>query len=140
MKEELYHKALLDLAKRARNQARLERPDLSATVDNPLCGDRVTLDLRMNGGLVEQVGHKTRGCLLCEAAAAIITDQAPSHDAASLTKKASVISSLLEDESADLGEIWPECRVFTPVRAYKSRHGCVTLLFQALIKALESAC
>ncbi|MGI9486167.1 MAG: hypothetical protein ACR2RF_09885 [Geminicoccaceae bacterium] len=39
-----------------------------------------TFDLKMNGRFVKQVGHKTRGCLLCQAAAAIITDQASGLD------------------------------------------------------------
>ena len=138
MKEKLYHQALLDLAKRGRSQPRLERPDVSATVDNPICGDRVTIDLMMNGRFVKQVGHKTRGCLLCQAAAAIITDQAPGHDVAALTEKARMISPFLKDEAADLGEIWSDCRAFAPVHAFKSRHDCVALPFQALIKTLES--
>ena len=121
MKEALYHKAPLDLAKRAQSQAQLVSPDLSTTVDNPLCGDRVTLGLIIENGLVEQVGHKTRGCLICEAAAAIITTEAPGLDATTLTEKALMIACLLKEEAADLGEIWPDCRVFfrryAPTRA-----------------------
>ena len=69
MTDELYHQAILELAKQAGRTPRLEDPDASVTVDNPLCGDRVTLDLRLADGRVAAVGHKVRGCLLCQAAA-----------------------------------------------------------------------
>ena len=53
------------------------------TRDNPLCGDRVTLDLELDQDRVSAVAHKTRGCLLTEAAAALLA-----ADAASLSPDA----------------------------------------------------
>lgn len=47
-------------------------PTETATVDNPLCGDRVTIDVKLAGGKLAAIGHQVRGCLLCEAAAATI--------------------------------------------------------------------
>jgi nitrogen fixation protein NifU and related proteins len=52
MKDDLYHQAILDLARRATGRGRLETPQTSATVDNPLCGDRVTMDLDLREGRV----------------------------------------------------------------------------------------
>ncbi|HSJ99159.1 MAG TPA: iron-sulfur cluster assembly scaffold protein, partial [Myxococcota bacterium] len=77
MNDELYHQAILELARKARGASRLEAPQASVTVDNPLCGDRVTLDLSLADGRVREVGHRVRGCLLCQAAAVAIAVRAP---------------------------------------------------------------
>ena len=77
MKDDLYHQAILDLARQATGHGRLETPQASVTVDNPLCGDRVTLDLDLADGRVERGRPRVRGCLLCQAAAAVIGARAP---------------------------------------------------------------
>jgi nitrogen fixation NifU-like protein len=137
MKDELYQQAILDLAKRAKEASRLEAPDASVTVDNPLCGDRVTVDLTLADGRVRAVGHKVRGCLLCQAAAAAIALRAPGETPARLREVASALPGALAQTPEALGEIWSELAAFTPVHAYKSRHDCVLLPFAALTKALD---
>src|SRR5689334_18137722 len=72
--EALYHKALVERARSAFGKGRLPDATSSATVDNPLCGDRVTLDLAVKDGHIAAISHHVRGCLLCEAAAATIAE------------------------------------------------------------------
>src|SRR6516164_8127994 len=84
MSQALYHSTLVEHAQAGRSRGRLAAPQLSATVDNPLCGDRVTIDLALADGRIAAVGHQVRGCLLCEAAAEIIADHAPGKTAAEL--------------------------------------------------------
>jgi nitrogen fixation NifU-like protein len=137
MSDDLYQEAIIALAKRARTQPRLEAPDLTATVDNPLCGDRITLDLALNGEALAEVGHKTRGCLLCEASACLIVDHAPGEAIDALAVKAGGLVSSFKDVDQSLAELWPGLETLAPARRYKSRLECVTLPFQALIKALR---
>jgi nitrogen fixation NifU-like protein len=137
MKDELYHQAILDLAKRGKEASRLDAPDATVTVDNPLCGDRVTVDLTLADGRVRAVGHKVRGCLLCQAAAAAIAVRAPGETAARLREVAGALPGALAQTPETIGEIWSELAAFTPVHAYRSRHDCVLLPFAALSKALD---
>lgn len=137
MSDELYQEAIIALAKKARALSRLEAPDRTATVDNPLCGDRVTLDFLLDNGAVVEVGHKTRGCLLCEAAAFLIADHAAGHDVETLRAKAEGVTASIGDEHVPMADLWPGLETLAPVRRFKSRHECVTLPFQALIKALS---
>jgi len=137
MSDDLYQQAIIDLAKRSREQARLEQPDRSATVDNPLCGDRITLDLALDGETVERVGHKTRGCLLCEAAAGLIVEHAPGQTLDALQSRAELLIQSFRDEDQTLTELWPSLDILAPARSYKSRIECVTLPFSALSKALK---
>jgi NifU-like protein involved in Fe-S cluster formation len=137
MRDALYHQAILDLARQSGRTARLERPEASATVDNPLCGDRVTVDLDLADGRVRAVGHKVRGCLLCQAAAAVIAARAPGATAAALRDVAAQLERAIREDPAAAEGLWPELGAFAPVHAHKSRHDCVLLPFEALIEALD---
>ena len=137
MKDQLYHQAILDLARQAGRAARLEGATASVTVDNPLCGDRVTVDLDLADGRVRAVGHKVRGCLLCQAAAAAIAARAPGETPAALRGIAKKLDlAIRKDPSANAG-LWPELGAFAPVHPHKSRHDCVLLPFEALVQALD---
>ena len=139
MNDELYHQAILELAKKARQASRLEAPQASVTVDNPLCGDRVTLDLILADGRVRQVGHKVRGCLLCQAAAAAIGERAPGETPTALRGVARDLGDAIAAAPEAAGSSWPELAAFAPVHAHKSRHECVLLPFEALTRALDQA-
>ncbi len=71
---EMYTERLLDHYRQPRNRGRLEQPDLSAQEYNPLCGDRVTIDLRIQGGRIAEARFEGRGCALCLGAASILTE------------------------------------------------------------------
>jgi nitrogen fixation NifU-like protein len=138
MSDALYQAEILRLAKEGRGNQRLEAPDASARVDNPLCGDRVTIDLKLTGGKIAAVGHRVQGCALCEASAALIRENAPG---ASLDDLESVRRHLLAylEGSDDVELDWKELESFAPVRDFKTRHDCVRLPFDAALKALKYA-
>lgn len=142
MGDDLYHQAILDLARRATGHGRLEAPQASVRVDNPLCGDRVTLDLSLENGRVSAVAHRVRGCLLCQAAAAVIGARAPGETATALRENTERLRRMIV-EGAGPGEDrsgwWPELEAFAPVHRHKSRHDCVLLPFTALSRALGQA-
>jgi nitrogen fixation NifU-like protein len=138
--EGLYNDAILREAKgAAASAARLDAPDLTVTLDNPLCGDRVTLDLRLGEGpRVAEVGHKTRGCMLTQAAAAVLARRAPGATPDELREVVRGLEASLRG-SAEPDPAWPELAMFRPVRAIRSRHECVLLPFHALQDALDRA-
>ncbi|MEZ5935458.1 MAG: iron-sulfur cluster assembly scaffold protein [Alphaproteobacteria bacterium] len=138
MSDDLYQQAIIDLAKRSRQQVRLEQPDRSATIDNPLCGDRITLDLALDGDRVTAVGHKTRGCLLCEASACLIAEEAPGRSLTELEEQAARLVRSFADQEQPLAELWPGLETLAPARRYKSRLECVTLPFHGLMRALDA--
>jgi nitrogen fixation NifU-like protein len=135
-RDDLYQRAIVDLARQAASPVRLEAPQASATVDNPLCGDRVTIELALSDGRVQAVGHQVRGCMLCQAAAAAITARAPGQTPTALRALAGRLERAVRTDPSGLAGLWPELEAFVPVQRHKSRHDCVLLPFQALIRAL----
>ena len=135
MIDELYQKELLRHAAAAVGHGRLETPDASVTVDNPLCGDRVTLDLAMDEGRVARLSHVVRACLLCQASASIIGAHAEGQTLASIGALMEAVRRMLKEGAPLTDDVWPDLSAFTPVAEHKSRHNCVLLPFEALLKA-----
>jgi nitrogen fixation NifU-like protein len=131
---DLYNDAIVREAKAAAGASRLPHPDRSVTRDNPLCGDRVTLDLRLEDGHVAEVGHKTRGCLLTQAAAALVARRGVGATGDEVRRVVEEVKALLRGEVSSLS--WDEVAMFGPVAGVRSRHECVLLPFEALEEAL----
>ncbi len=138
MSASLYHEALVQRAKTAHGKGRLDKPSTSITLDNPLCGDRVTIDISTTDGRVDHIGHVVRGCILCEAAAATIAEFCQGHDPAGIRSILPAIRSMMRDGAAPPAD-WPCLDIFTPVYQAKSRRDCVLLPFEAFEKALDAA-
>jgi nitrogen fixation NifU-like protein len=138
MSDELYQAALVARAKQGRARGRLAQPQHSITLDNPLCGDRVTLDVNLTNGRVSAVGHQVRGCLLCEASAEIIAAHAPGKTQGELAEAASAVTAILKEGKEVPAGAWSELAIFAPVHRVKSRQDCVLLPFEALNKALAN--
>jgi len=139
MDTQLYHQAILDAAAAATGRGEIENADIRVEIDNPLCGDRVRIDLMIDGGRVLQLAHRVRGCILCEAAASVIGAEAPGKRAGDLKAVAIALRARLRSAGNMPPLRWPSLEMFAPVRAYRSRHDCVLLPFDALVRALDKA-
>lgn len=137
MPDDIYQKAIMAKAREAAGAGKLNHPDAEATVDNPVCGDRVTMEIRVSEGRISAVAHKVRGCLLCEAAASVIGDNAPGATVKEIEAARDAVTDLLESGTPLPDDGWRELSIFEPVAAHKSRHHCVLLPFDALARALE---
>ena len=136
MNDELYQQTIVDLARAAHGAGRLESAKRRATVDNPLCGDRVTVEIILANDRVVNLRHATKGCLLCKAAASILGLRAPGAESAALMANAAAVDAVLSGRPL-LKNAWPEIAAFQPVAPHKSRHDCVKLPFQAVRDALK---
>jgi nitrogen fixation NifU-like protein len=70
----MYTERLLDHYRHPRNRGHLEAPDIAAEEYNPLCGDRVSIEARVEGGQIIEVRFDGRGCALCLGSASILTE------------------------------------------------------------------
>jgi nitrogen fixation protein NifU and related proteins len=139
MSDALYQGTILDLAKVGKALPRLENASVSARVDNPICGDRVTVDLMLDGDVITTVGAKVQGCALCQASVAIIAEHAVGKPSGQIPAVADAVSGYLAGGGPDDALPWPSLSAFAPVRAAKSRWECVMLPFRAAVKALSGA-
>jgi len=136
MIEDVYQTDLLKLAARARGAGRLDHADVSAMVDNPLCGDRITVDLALDGERVAALGYEVRACVLCQASASVLGAHAAGHGTAELDALGEAIERMLKEGGEAPAGDFAEYTAFEPVRRAKSRHECVLLPFRAIRQAL----
>lgn len=132
----LYQDAIKQMAQAAHGHGQLESAMGEARLDNPLCGDRVHMQVALDGGRITAVAHQTKGCLLCRAAASLLGARAVGQDAAAIESVAGELEAMLKG-AARIPAAWPELTMFIPARAYASRHRCVLLPFRALQAALS---
>jgi nitrogen fixation NifU-like protein len=134
MSDELYQARIVALAKSKRGAGKLASPTKSARRDNPLCGDRVTIDVKVADGKIAEIAHQVRGCLLCQASAAALAGVAVGRDAAAVDELRHDAERAIGRESGKAHEPFD---AFEPVANHKSRHECVLLPFEALKEALS---
>ena len=136
MLEDLYQKEIIQLARQSRQRLTLGSPKHSARVDNPLCGDRITVDLIIEFGTVKEIGIKVRGCALCEAASELLMLNSVGLTSANLMYAKSNLLDYLSSKQDT--PPWTQLTVFKPVKEIPSRHDCVLLPFLAVGKAFSS--
>ena len=134
MSDQLYQERIVALAKSKTGAGKLTAPTKSARRDNPLCGDRVIIDVRLDGeGRIAEIAHQVRGCLLCQASAAALASVAVGRDRAGIAEIRHDAERALGREAGEAGEPFA---AFAPVKDHKSRQECVLLPFEALRDAL----
>jgi NifU-like protein involved in Fe-S cluster formation len=129
----LYRRELLRLAADATGSGHLPAPDATASVHNPACGDRVTVELALADGRIAALAHTTRACVLTQASAALLAADARGKDHAAMVALAGQVRGFLEGGEAPAGY-----QVFDGVIGHAGRHVCVLLPLQAALRALES--
>ena len=73
--EQFYREYILDHYKNPRNFGRLEGADVSHEEENPLCGDVVGIDLKVEDGNIADVRFHGRGCAISQASASLLTER-----------------------------------------------------------------
>ena len=73
--DDLYRDYILEHYRRPHNFGVIEDPTASFEGSNPLCGDRITMQLGIADGVVERVGFTGRGCAISQASASLLTDE-----------------------------------------------------------------
>jgi len=128
----LYRRDVLRLAADAKGSGHLPAPDAMATVHNPACGDRVTVELSLTDGRVTALAHTSRACVLTQASAALLAATAPGKDWTGLSDLAADVRSFLRGGPAPAGY-----DVFDGLKDHAGRHVCVLLPLEAALKALD---
>ena len=71
----IYEEDILDHYENPSNYGALENPDISYEEDNPLCGDKIQMDLTVKDGIIVDVGWQGYGCTISQAAASMLTER-----------------------------------------------------------------
>ena len=134
---DLYQETIVDHSKRPRNKRTLAHATHSADGHNPLCGDRVKIQLEIENGRIAGLGFEGSGCAISTASASLMTEALTGktpEEAENLFEKFHIL--LTEDKPAPQG--LGKLAVFSGVREYPVRVKCATLAWHTLRAALRS--
>jgi nitrogen fixation NifU-like protein len=135
--DDLYRDVILDHNRRPRNFGPLEAADASADGVNPLCGDRLTLRLKLAADKIEEIRFEGQGCAISTASASLMTEAVKGKTRAEALSLFERIHRLLTEDDAepdDLGKL----AALSGVREYPARVKCASLCWHTLVSALKS--
>lgn len=135
---DLYQEVILDHNKRPRNFGALTRANRSAEGHNPLCGDRITVFLDVDGaGRIQGIAFEGAGCAISTASASLMTEAVKGRSVEEAREMFQGFHKLLTTgEGAGAPELG-KLAVFTGVREYPMRVKCATLAWHTLQAALD---
>jgi len=135
---ELYQEMIFDHNRRPRNFHAMSDASHLAHGHNPLCGDQLTVYVRIEDGIVADVSFEGHGCAISTASASLMTE-------AVVGKPIAEIEALFDDVHALLTQRTPEGRdfgkleVLSGVREFPARVKCATLAWHTLHNAITGA-
>ena len=137
---ELYREVILDHARNPRNFGTLENPTHTVDGINPLCGDRLTLYVDIDGERLDAVRFDGHGCAISLASASLLTVAVQGQTVEDALELRENVLRLLEQGIDYLGPATPQhtaLAALAGVRGFPSRIKCATLVWQALGQALK---
>lgn len=133
----LYEEVILDHNRRPRNFRRKpEGANRHAHGHNPLCGDNLIIELRLENGVVQDVGFEGSGCAISTASASLMTESIKGKTLAQIEALFEGVHDLLtqKGDATGLGKL----EVLAGVREYPARVKCASLPWHTLKAALQN--
>jgi len=137
---DLYQEVVFDHNRNPRNFRVMEDATRKIEGFNPLCGDKITLYVKVNGGVIEDVSFQGSGCAISTASASLMTEIVKGQtedEAQHLFDLFHRITTGKNDEAVNLEDIG-KLAVLAGVRAYPARVKCATLAWHSLQAALKN--
>ena len=134
MMQSFYKEIVLDHFQRPRNRRELEDADVHEHIDNPLCGDVVTVYAKVHDDALEEVSFTGRGCSISQASASMLTEQLTGKSRDEAEEKIEAFLEMMRtEENEDLGEL----AALKGVVQTPNRTRCATLAWEAMQRALD---
>ena len=138
--QELYQQVILDHNRSPRNFREVPDASHSAKGDNPLCGDKITLYVKVVGGVIEDIAFQGSGCAISQASASLMTSAAKGKTVEEAEELFTAFHEMVagdghqEPDGKHLGKLL----AFAGVREFPARVKCANLSWHTLHTALQN--
>ena len=134
----LYQELILDHYRRPRNKGALEGATHSVSLNNPLCGDEIDLQLRVADEVIRDVRFIGRGCSISQASASMMTQLLKDRTVPQALTLAARMSAMMQgDETAAKDKTLGDLRALAGVSKFPVRIKCALLPWNALTDAMK---
>lgn len=145
--EELYRDVILDHNRNPRNRGTLDHPDAHAEGNNPLCGDELSLDLRLDGDRVTEVAILGQGCSISQSSASMMSQAIKGKTLEEVDALIATFKAMMDIQAAPSlagldpdrpGAVLGDLEALQGVRKFPVRIKCANLAWTTLEEALKS--
>lgn len=135
--EELYQQLIIDHFKKPRCYGQLENPSAQCALYNPLCGDRISLSISLNGGKVNEIAFSGHGCSISQAAASMMSELLKGKSIEEVKELSRLYQSMIKGEkSGDELVVLGDSVALQGVRKFSARIKCAMLAWEAVDRAI----
>ena len=137
--DQLYRSVIMDHYKNPRNKGALEENSVTIDMNNPTCGDRIHLTLKLEDGVVQDAKFDGEGCSISMSSASMMTQIIKGKKLDEALELAEIFSKMMtgeefDDEKYDLGDV----EALQGVSQFPARIKCATLAWKAMEKGVQS--
>ncbi|QQA44645.1 iron-sulfur cluster assembly scaffold protein [Pelagovum pacificum] len=132
----LYSGKILALAADMPRTGRLEAPDASVRKRSPLCGSTITVDLKVEDGVITDYAQDVKACALGQAAAAVVGANVVGRTEEEIRRARDEMLAMLKEGGPPPSAPFDGLEVLEPARDYKNRHASIMLALEATLAAL----
>ena len=137
--QDLYREVILDHNREPRNFGELAGADRVVEGVNPLCGDKMTLYVKLAGDVVEDLRFKGTGCAISVASSSLMTERVKGRSIEATLALFDEVHEMLTGTGAEPAPDMEKLAALAGVREFPSRVKCASLAWHALKAALTGA-
>lgn len=136
--DDLYRRVIMDHYKTPRNKGAYEDGAVVVEMNNPTCGDRISLQLKVMNGMIEGAKFKGEGCSISLASASMMTDAVKGKSFEEALRIAEDFSTMMKGGAEPEFE-YEDIQALSGVTRFPARIKCATLPWNAMKKGIESS-
>lgn len=134
--DDLYRRVIMDHYKNPRNRGTLNEESVTINLNNPTCGDRISLQLQVVDGKVADAKFSGEGCSISMSSASMMTEAVKGKSFDEALTMADKFSALMKGEPVEFEEL-EDIEALSGVNKFPARIKCATLAWNALRKGIE---
>ncbi|MBA4493601.1 SUF system NifU family Fe-S cluster assembly protein [Paenactinomyces guangxiensis] len=136
--DDLYRRVIMDHYQRPRNKGRLEEGAVTVDLNNPTCGDRISLQMRVEDDKIEEAKFLGEGCSISLASASMMTEAVKGLTVEQALELVDLFSRMMQGEEIDPDKFpLEDIEALTGVAKFPARIKCATLAWKALEKGVK---
>lgn len=136
--DDLYRRVIMDHYQKPRNRGTLEEEAISVELNNPTCGDRISLQMRVEDGIIKEAKFLGEGCSISLASASMMTEAVKGLKVEEALGLSRIFSQMMQGKEVDF-ERFPleDIEALQGVSKFPARIKCATLAWKALEQGVE---
>ncbi len=135
--DDMYREIILDHFRAPRGKKPLEHSDFASDGMNPSCGDEISMQVKMDNGVLKDVHVNCRGCAISVASGSMLAEAVKGRPFEEVEKLAQAVRKMLKGEAAEIPKEFEDIDALKGVRQFPVRVKCALLAWVTLVEGMR---